>query len=306
MRAAMRYLLAAVAALALVGCSRAAGSPAGPTDGPSTQATATQATTPTPTHPPLAAVVDGDDVPLAAYQAELARFEAAKQSAGIDLASLKDYQTQVLWALIDRKLLAHAAALEGHQLTAAEVDQRLEEIAAELGGEQGMGAWLAANGYALDEFKLALAEEMLAARKVNAIVGELRSNVVQIRARHILVGSAEEAEAVLQMLQDGEDFGELASVYSLDLSTRPGGGDLGWFAEGQLTTPELEEAAFRLNPGDLSGVVQSELGFHVLQVLQREPRPLYGQALERYRQEAVQSWLETARLTAQIEVLAEP
>lgn len=306
MPAAMRYPLVAICALALVACSSARGTPDGPTAGPTSGATATRASTPTPTQPPMAATVDGDGVPLAAYQAELGRFEAAQQGAGIDLASLGDYRTQVLWALIDRKLLAHGASMDGRQLAVGDVDQRLEEIAADLGGEQAMGAWLAANGYTLGEFKAALAEEMLAARKVQAIVDGLRTNVVQIRARHILVASADEAQALLQQLMDGEDFGELASIHSLDLSTRPGGGDLGWFAEGQLTTPELEEAAFSLNPGDLSGVVQSELGFHVLQVLQREPRPLYGQALERHRQEAVRSWLENARLTAQIEVLVEP
>jgi parvulin-like peptidyl-prolyl isomerase len=250
--------------------------------------------------------VDGDGVTLAAFQAELARFEAAQQGAGIELASLGDYQTEVLWALIDRKLLAHAASVEGQQITTAEVEQRVEQIAGELGGEQGMGTWLAANGYGLDQFKAALAEEMLAARKVQTIAADLRTNVLQVRARHILVATAEEAQALLSQLEAGEDFGQLAGTYSLDLSTRPGGGDLGWFAEGQLTTPELEEAALSMNPGDPVRIVQSELGFHLLEVLQREPRPLFGEALERYRYQAVRAWLDAARLTAQIQLLVEP
>jgi len=306
MPAAMRNGLVALAlcALALAGCTPSNGDTASTSEGPSPPPPATLSPTETPE--PLAAVVDGDGVALAAYQGEVARFEAAQQSAGIELASLGDYQTEVLWALIDRKLLAHAASVEGRQVTAVEVDERLEQIAAGLDGEQGMGAWLAANGYTLDRFKAALAEEMLAARKVKTIVDGLRSNVVQVRARHILVATPEEAEALLARLQADEDFGELASVYSLDLSTRPGGGDLGWFAEGQLTTPQLENAAFGMNPGDLSQVVQSDLGFHIVEVLQREPRPLYGEALERQRFEAVRSWLDTARLTAQIQLLVEP
>jgi hypothetical protein len=52
--------------------------------------------------------------------------------------------------------------------------------------------------------------------------------------------------------------------------------------------------------------VQSELGFHLLEVLQREPRPLFGEALERYRYQAVRAWLDAARLTAQIQLLVEP
>src|SRR4030067_649228 len=107
-------------------------------------------------------------------------------------------------------------------------------------------------------------------------------------------------------VEAGENFGDLSSVHSLDLSTRPGGGDLGWFAEGQLTTPELESAAFGMNPGDLSQVVQSDLGFHIVEVLQREPRPLYGEALERHRFEAVRSWLDPARLAAETGLWVEP
>jgi len=306
MPAAMRHGLVALAlcALALAGCTPSNGDTASTSEGPSPRPPATLGPTQTPE--PLAAVVDGDGVALADYQGEVTRFEAAQQSAGIELASLGDYQTEVLWALIDRKLLAHAASVEGQQVTAAEVDVRLEQIAGGLGGEQGMGAWLAGNGYSLDHFKAVLAEEMMAARKVETLVDGLRSEVVQVRARHILVATAEEAEALLVRLEAGEDFGELASVHSLDLSTRPGGGDLGWFAEGQLTAPELESAAFGMNPGDLSQVVQSDLGFHIVEVLQRVPRPLYGEALERHRFEAVRSWLDTARLTAQIQLLVEP
>jgi hypothetical protein len=296
----------ALCALALVGCASSGGPTASTAESPTSRPPATLNPTPSATAEPLAATVDGDGVTLAAFQAELARFEAAQQGAGIELASLGDYQTEVLWALIDRKLLAHAASVEGQQITTAEVEQRVEQIAGELGGEQGMGTWLAANGYGLDQFKAALAEEMLAARKVQTIAADLRTNVLQVRARHILVATAEEAQALLSQLEAGEDFGQLAGTYSLDLSTRPGGGDLGWFAEGQLTTPELEEAALSMNPGDPVRIVQSELGFHLLEVLQREPRPLFGEALEHYRYQAVRAWLDAARLTAQIQLLVEP
>jgi parvulin-like peptidyl-prolyl isomerase len=294
----------ALCALALVGCASSGGPAASTAEGPTPRVTLNP--TPSATAEPLAATVDGDGVSLAAFQAELARFEAAQQGAGIELASLGDYQTEVLWALIDRKLLAHAASVEGQPITTAEVEQRVEQITEDLGGEQAMGAWLAVNGYGLDQFKAALAEEMLAARKVQTIVSDLRTNVLQVRARHILVGTAEEAQALLSQLEAGEDFGQLAGRYSLDLSTRPGGGDLGWFAEGQLTSPELESAALEMNPGDPVRVVQSELGFHLLEVLQREPRPLFGEALERHRYAAVRAWLDAARLTAQIQLLVEP
>src|SRR3990172_2729903 len=113
MPAAMRYGLVALAlcALALAGCTPSLGDTASTSEGPSPRPPATLSPSQTPE--PMAAVVDGDGGTLAAYQGEVARFEAAQQSAGIELASLGDYQTEVLWALIDRKLLAHAASVEG-------------------------------------------------------------------------------------------------------------------------------------------------------------------------------------------------
>jgi len=101
----------------------------------------------------------------------------------------------------------------------------------------------------------------------------------QVRARHVLIGVAPGAsqaerdrarariEAVLEEARAGADFAELARRHSTDTSATAGG-ELGFFARGQMVGP-FEAAAFALQPGQLSGVVETQFGFHVIQVEER-------------------------------------
>lgn len=94
----------------------------------------------------------------------------------------------------------------------------------------------------------------------------------QTRARHILIGRSddgkarERAEALLAQLKDGASFEALAREQSADLATASRGGDLGWFASGAMV-PEFEQALAALeNPGDLSGIVETRFGFHIVRL----------------------------------------
>jgi parvulin-like peptidyl-prolyl isomerase len=117
-----------------------------------------------------------------------------------------------------------------------------------------------------------------------------------------LVGSLEEADLLRRRIVAGADFADLALAYSVDLSTRLAGGDLGWFSRGTLTVPELEEAAFALQPGELSEVIETMLGYHVLELLDKAERPLAWDALQVRRRQAVETWLATQREAAEIEI----
>lgn len=95
---------------------------------------------------------------------------------------------------------------------------------------------------------------------------------VEIRARHILVKTLEEAQAVIKMLDDGADFVELAKEKSTGPSG-PNGGDLGFFGKGQMV-PEFEAATFDLNAGDYTKEpVQTQFGFHVIKSEEKRDRP---------------------------------
>ena len=87
---------------------------------------------------------------------------------------------------------------------------------------------------------------------------------MKIRASHILVSTLEEAEKVLSEIKSGGDFGELAKKYS-KCPSKENGGDLGYFEKGQMVK-EFEDAAFSLNEGEISGIVKTEFGYHIIKL----------------------------------------
>ena len=113
-------------------------------------------------------------------------------------------------------------------------------------------------------------------------------------------------QATLQQISQitgGADFAKLVSTYSQDYSTRESGGDLGWFPRGVLTVPEVEDAAFSLQPGQTSPVVKSRLGYHIVQTIERDSaRALSPSALEILRRQAVEQWLAQQMQKASIEI----
>jgi len=295
------FLLACLAgALWLAGCSAPSG-----LDGTS-PTPALPPSTSTATPAPLAALVNGEGILLADFEAEVARFEAAQAALGIDLATLEDYQGQVLQALIDRRLLAQGAQAEGMSLTEEEVLAETERLALDLGSADALEAWMAENSFNIESFTRGLKEDLLAAEMVARIAEGVPAETEQAHARHILVASREQAEALRDEVVAGTDFAELAAAFSLDLSTRPAGGDLGWFPPGYLTTPEVETAAFSLGPGETSTVIESSLGFHIVQTIEREVRQLLPDALERLQESAVETWLAEKRQASTIEILVAP
>jgi parvulin-like peptidyl-prolyl isomerase len=271
-----------------------------------TLATATVTPNPTATPEPAAARVNGEPILLAAYQEELQRYEAAKRDAGTDLATLLDYENQVLQALIDRKLLAQGARSSGVVIETSVLNATMQDLAAELGGNEAMGVWLAETGYTLESFKLSLEEDMLAAKVIEMIIEDLPENVEQVHARHILLASEGDAAFVLDQLAANADFGTLANLYSRDASTQPDGGDLGWFPRGGLLFPEVETAAFELQPGEVSGIIASTLGYHIVETLEKEERPLSPNDLRDHQEKAVEAWIAAQRESASIEVLITP
>jgi peptidyl-prolyl cis-trans isomerase C len=146
----------------------------------------------------------------------------------------------------------------------------------------------------------------------------------QVHARHILievplgVSEAEKDEA-LQRIQQirqrivcGESFEDLARVFSQDPASAVNGGDLGFIHRGQMT-PDFDEAAFRLQPGQLSDVVETEFGYHLIEVIGRKEEGIVSFAdahfaiAESLRQartdKVVDLFLARLRAAAEIEIL---
>ena len=113
-------------------------------------------------------------------------------------------------------------------------------------------------------------------------------------ARHILVATEEEAKTVLNRLNAGEDFAAVAAEVSTDTSNSTSGGDLGWFTRGQMV-PAFEDAAFSLEIGQLSDPIQTDYGYHIIQVLGREVRTLTDEQLDTVKSYYFRKFIDDAK-----------
>jgi len=124
----------------------------------------------------------------------------------------------------------------------------------------------------------------------------------QIWARHILVPDAALAAVVIERLNAGEDFGDLAMELSIDPSAESNQGNLGWFGRNMMI-PEFEEAAYALEEiGDISKPVETQYGFHIIQLLGRAERPLDPSAYQSAKDIAFQEWLAEIRQDYDVEI----
>jgi peptidyl-prolyl cis-trans isomerase D len=128
-------------------------------------------------------------------------------------------------------------------------------------------------------------------QKVNdALTAEVKPFEEQVWARHILVATEDEANQVYAKLIAGEDFGNLAKEISTDTGSGANGGDLGWFGRGAMVA-EFEDAAFSQQIGEIGKPVKSQFGYHIIQVLGHEDRPLTDEQINQAKQNAVTEWL---------------
>lgn len=283
--------------------SGTAATAAGTASAPTAAPTAGPTSTPTPTPEPAAALVNDQAISLSAYQAEVARYESAAKALGRDLSAEPDYRAKVLDALIDQALMVQAAGAGGLTVSDADVQAAYDAAAQARGGQAGLDTWLQANGYTAESFRAGLRAGLLANAAQTKVADAVPAEAEQIHAREILVASRDDADKIAAQLAAGADFATLAVNNSLDPS-RINGGDLGWFPAGGLTQPEVAQAAFALKVNEISQPVQSPLGFHVIQVLERGNHALSAPALAAMRAQAVAAWLTDLRGKARIQKLA--
>lgn len=163
------------------------------------------------------------------------------------------------------------------------IDQRLlalEAVARNIQDEDEAWRRLAAAeerilGNILVENAIASAVSDDAVQQVYEEQSRLAPRTEEIRARHILVETREEADEVARLLAEGGDFGQLAAQVSRDLATRFSGGDLGYFTRSGILTG-FAQVAFDTAEGEVSAPFETEYGWHVLQVMDRRLQPREG------------------------------
>jgi len=254
-----------------------------------------------------AAVVNGQEIPMAVYAREIELRKAGLAQRGINVntpqgqAQFAQEKQLALDSMIDDLLIAQEAAKQGVTVTDAEVEASLQDIIKQIGSQAAFEQLLQKSGQTLADARTLQKTQMLNNKMRDRVVGTLQA-VEQVHARHILVESAATAQALLAQIQGGADFAQIAQQSSRDTVTKANGGDLGWFARGTLVSKEVEDAAFALQPGQLSSVVQSAFGYHIIQTLERDPaRKLEGDQLLKVQQQAMENWLNGLRAQAKVQ-----
>lgn len=207
--------------------------------------------------------VDEDDPILARIEGRyvhLSEIEAAARAGGFlrpgeSLTPKTAFERNLVEAYVEQRLLARAAldnGLQRNPSVARKVNAARDRVLA--------SAYMDAQ---LQEKVTPDAVERLYSRQSDVTrLGD------EVRARHIVVETGEEASEIVAALEGGADFAALARERSIDRATAPLGGEVGWFTRSQMT-PVFSRAAFNAKPGEIAPPFQTEFGWHILEVLDR-------------------------------------
>ena len=291
--------------------------------------------------PDVVARVNGEDVTSAQLDEAVGRIEA--QIGGpLPPEERSHVVREILDQLIAFRLLTQAADASGLALPDSELDAELALVQNQFPSAEAFATALAAQGTTLEEFRAETRRQILVEQLVEQTIADqiavtpeqvtafyqdnpdqFRAGA-QVRARHILIsvpeaGTAEaraeargRAEDVLAQVQAGGDFEALAGEHSDDPGSAVAGGDLGYFGQGDMV-PTFDEAAFSLAPGETSGLVESQFGFHIIRVVDRQaermlPLDDVRPQLEQYllgqnQQTATQAYIDALRAQGTVEIL---
>ncbi|HOE56733.1 MAG TPA: peptidylprolyl isomerase [Bacillota bacterium] len=190
---------------------------------------------------------------------------------------------KLLDMLIDEKLQINKASELGITVTDDEVNIEIEKAKKYFDSEEKYNEFLKSQNIDLDYIKQSMKKELIINKlneklteKVTVDNDELKNyydnhqdEFVSVKASHILLESREEAEKILQRVKAGENFAELAKQNSKDPSAKENSGDLGYFSQGEMVEP-FEKAAFAMKPGEISDIVQTDFGFHIIKLEDRK------------------------------------
>ena len=320
------------------GASPAQAAPAAPGASPSATAVAFDPAT----LPAVVARVDGRDVPRRELleRAEAMRIQM-RQMGGPAPPETEEFYREMLDHVVGAHLLHAEAQRRGLAPKPEQVATQLQALRARFPSEEVYRQQLAAQGMTEEEVREDLVRNLAIQALVAADAGEpgpdeaeerrfyeenreRMKRPAQVRVRHILIGAGgdatpeqreaarKEAESLRGRVVAGEDFAKLAGEASDDPSSRAQGGLLPWFGPGDMVPP-FEKAAFALEPGATSEVVESPFGFHVIRLEERraesavpleEARPQIRQLLaRRHSRDALRAKVEALRKQAKVEVL---
>jgi len=250
---------------------------------------------PTATFEPMALTVNGEGITVLDFDAEVQRYIVAQNELGNEVSSLNAADA-VIQNFIAELLLAQAARGNGFILDDAALQARVDSLAAQVGGADVLSAWMSEQGYSEQAFRSALKRAAEAAWMRDRIVSNVPGTAEQVHVQQILLYNQDTAQSFLTQLNGGADFDELA--LRADPLTR---GDLGWVPRGYLLNEQIEATAFSLDVGQYSDVIATDVGFHIIRILARDPnRLLSPDALLTLQELALKNWVEEQKRLADV------
>ncbi|WP_165971944.1 peptidylprolyl isomerase [Paenibacillus piri] len=186
---------------------------------------------------------------------------------------------QTVQRMIEQELIRQEADKAGIQIQDADIEKEIGKLKQNFPSDNEFNQALEANGLTLDgikeEMKPQVMMNKLLEKEVTVTDDEIKQyydknldslkTQEQVKASHILVATKEEADAILADLKKGADFAKTAQEKSQDTGTNSKGGDLDFISRGVMES-SFETAAFALKPGEISDVVQTSNGFHIIKV----------------------------------------
>jgi peptidyl-prolyl cis-trans isomerase C len=290
--------------------------------------------------PDVLAKVNGESITKADFEKAIQNVE--QRAGGPVPADQRDrIYRGVLDQMVGYKLLTQETKARKVAVPDADVDARVGQLRQQFPNEDAFKQVLAQQHMTVEQLKAdarqdmaveKLIEDAIAAKvavkpeDVEAFYKANQEHFQQperVRASHILIQVPKEADAatkakarakaedLLKQARAGKDFAELARQNSQDPGSAANGGDLGFFAKGQMVGP-FNDVAFSQKPGTISDIVETDFGFHIIKVVEKQPagvvklqeaKPQIQQYLENQaRQQQTQAFVESLRTKSKVEI----
>jgi len=274
------------------------------------------------------ATVDGSSVTLSEYKSAFEKLKSQlPKGDSLDPEGINTLKMNLLNQLIEKKILMAESGKLGITVSEAEINDQINKIVGEYPDSDTFNSRMKEENIDIPSWKKEIEYQIMLDKLVRTVAGsdivvnpeEVRKYYddhldqynypTRVRALQIMLETREQAQTILDEIKGGADFSELAKTYSISPDSEKGG-DLGFFSEDEM--PPSFSVVFTMKPGDLSGVVESEYGFHLFKIIDRreakmlsleEARPEIEEKLKRLKsEEKYGAWFEQIRKNKKIEV----
>jgi peptidyl-prolyl cis-trans isomerase C len=291
--------------------------------------------------PDVLARVNGEAVSKSEFDRAVAALEA--RNGGPVPAQQRDrIFRDVLDQLVSYKLLVQESRAQKVTVADGDVDQRIKEVQSQFPSEDAFKQMLTARKTSLDQVRSDIRQDMIVQKLIASAIADkvaVKPEQVtdfyaknpdqfmqpeQVRASHILITVPKGADAaaktaartkaadILKEVKAGKDFAALATQHSQDPGSAQKGGDLGLFRQGQMVGP-FNDVAFKLAPGAVSDLVETEFGFHIIKVAEKqaartvpleEVRPQLEQYLQNMnREQQTDAFVDGLKTKGKVDIL---